>query len=51
MNRERVVEGRAFFPLVLIYLECKKNTLYESENILTLICVALGIALVIMEMR
>ncbi len=41
-NRKRVVEGRGFFPHVLIYLECQKNTLSESEHILTLICAALG---------
>ncbi len=37
-----MVEGRGFFPHVLIYLECQKNTLSESEHILTLICAALG---------
>ncbi len=24
-NRERVVEGRGFFPHILIYFECQKN--------------------------
>ncbi len=41
-NRERVVEGRGFFPRILIHLECQKNTLFESEHILMLICAALG---------
>ncbi len=27
--RERMVEGRGFFPHLLIYLECQKNTLSE----------------------
>ncbi len=40
-----MVEGRGLFPHVLIYLECQKNTLSESEHILTLICAALGLLL------
>ncbi len=32
-NRERVVEGRGFYPHVFIYLECQKNTLSEHRFI------------------
>ncbi len=29
VNSERVVEVKGFFPYVLIYFECQKNTLSE----------------------
>ncbi len=32
-NRERVVEGRGFYPHVFIYLEFQKNTLSEHRFI------------------
>ncbi len=41
-HRERVVEDNFSTHTVLIYLECQKNTLSESEHILTLICAGHG---------